>query len=279
MIERLRITVLADNYVAVPGFLAEHGLSLLIEADGQRVLFDTGQGRVFRDNAKALGISLAGLDAVVLSHGHYDHTGGLAGLLREAIPSAVFLHPAATEPKYIAGKGRPRRSIGMPESSLQALQAIKKRVIWTRAATEIVPGLWCTGQIPRQPGNDQAVTGFFLDPEGSLPDPMADDQALYLNTAQGLVIIAGCTHSGIVNTLDHVCTLAGRDQVHALAGGFHLGQATDGQLEASAAAITRRRCRILAPCHCTGMGAHAHLRARFPSLVRDVGAGGSLAFD
>ena len=100
MIERLRITVLADDHVAAPNVLAEHGLSMLIEADDRRILFDTGQGKVLRGNADALGIRLSGLDAVVLSHGHYDHTGGLAILLRECSPSAIFLHPAALQPKY-----------------------------------------------------------------------------------------------------------------------------------------------------------------------------------
>ena len=95
MIKRLRVTVLADNCVAARDLLAEHGLSMLIEADGRRILFDTGQGKVLRANADALGISLSPLDAVVLSHGHDDHTGGLAGLLREVSPAAIFLHPAA----------------------------------------------------------------------------------------------------------------------------------------------------------------------------------------
>ena len=166
MIKRLRVTVLADNCVAARDLLAEHGLSMLIEADGRRILFDTGQGKVLRANADALGISLSPLDAVVLSHGHDDHTGGLAGLLREVSPSAIFLHPAAVQPKYAKSENPPHRSIGMPESSRQALDAVQDRIVWTRSATEVVPGVWCTGEIPRLPVNGQTATGFFLDADG-----------------------------------------------------------------------------------------------------------------
>lgn len=273
MIERLRITVLADNYVAVPNLLAEHGLSMLVEADDLRILFDTGQGRVLRSNADALGIRLEGLDAVVLSHGHYDHTGGLEILLRECAPSAVFLHPAALQPKYARSNNPPHRSIGIPESSHHALSAVPGRAVWTKSATEVVPGVWCTGEIPRVPANGPSETGFFLDGDCREPDPLADDQALFIETRNGLVVIAGCTHAGVANTLDRVSELTGRHEVFAVAGGLHLWRAPHPALEASASALARRNVRILAPCHCTGMGVISYLRARFQSLVKDVGVG------
>jgi 7,8-dihydropterin-6-yl-methyl-4-(beta-D-ribofuranosyl)aminobenzene 5'-phosphate synthase len=276
MIKRLRVTVLADNCLAARDLLAEHGLSMLIEADDRRILFDTGQGKVLPANADALGICLSPLDAVVLSHGHDDHTGGLAGLLREVSPAAIFLHPAAMQPKYAKSENPPHRSIGMPESSRQALDAVQDRIVWTRSATEVVPGIWCTGEIPRLPVNGQTAAGFFLDADCREPDPIADDQALFIDTTSGLVVIAGCAHAGIANTLDRVSTLAGRTEGLALAGGLHLGRATHKELEASANAIGRRNFQILAPCHCTGMGAQSYLRARFQSLVRDVGVGTSL---
>ena len=272
-ITSLRITVLSDNFVIATNALGEHGLSLFIEADDRRILFDTGQSRVALDNAEALGIDLTHLDAVVLSHGHFDHTGGLADLLPECSPAAILLHPAAVEPKYDGLGAPPHRAIGMPAAALQSLDALRDRIVWTRSATEIVPGLWCTGEIPRLPGNAQSIGDFFLDPECRTPDPLCDDQALYVNTPDGLVVIAGCTHSGLANTLDRACTLHGCESVHALLGGFHLMGAARPRLEAGAAAIAGRACRILAPCHCTGLQAHAHLRTVFPGEVRDVGVG------
>lgn len=279
MIERLRITVLADDHVAAPDVLAEHGLSMLIETDDWRILFDTGQGKVLRGNADALGIRLAGLYAVVVSHGHYDHTGGLAILLRECSPSAIFLHPAALQPKYAKSDNAPHRSIGIPECSRQALSAVTDRVVLTESATEVVPGVWCTGEIPRVPANGPSETGFFLDGDCRAPDPLADDQALFIETSNGIVLIAGCAHAGVANTLDRVSALTGCGEVFAVIGGLHLWRATPPQLETSANAMGRRNARILAPCHCTGMGAHSYLRGRFHSLVRDVGAGTRLVLD
>jgi 7,8-dihydropterin-6-yl-methyl-4-(beta-D-ribofuranosyl)aminobenzene 5'-phosphate synthase len=279
MIERLQITVLADNCVAAPSLLAEHGLSMLIEADDQRILFDTGQGRVLRDNLATLGIALAPLDAIVLSHGHYDHTGGLSAALGETSARAIFVHPAAMTRKFAKRERPPYRSIGMPATSREALNGLQERLVWTRAATEVVPGVWCTGEIPRTQKNETSAQSFFLDEEGHEPDPLLDDQALFVETIRGLVIVAGCAHAGVVNTVNHVCKLAGRNEIHALIGGLHLGRVSHKQLEETGSALGRLNFRILAPCHCTGMSAHAYLRARFHSLVQDVGAGSSLVFD
>jgi 7,8-dihydropterin-6-yl-methyl-4-(beta-D-ribofuranosyl)aminobenzene 5'-phosphate synthase len=273
MIQELRITVLTDNYVAAPDLLAEHGLCLLIEADSSRILFDSGQSGVALRNAKALGVSLRGLDAVVLSHGHFDHTGGLADLLPECSPSTIYLHPAAFEPKYARGERPAHRQIGIPQRSRQAVEASGAKIVWTESATEVAPGVWCTGVVPRLPENDQATSGFFLDAERQTPDTLPDDQALFADTREGLAVIAGCAHSGVANTLEQICALNGRDEVFALMGGFHLGGAPRERLDLAARAIERRKCRVLAPCHCTGLAAQAYLRSQFPTLVRDVGVG------
>ncbi len=274
----VRITVLVDNVVRAPGLLGEHGLSYLIETGERRILFDTGQGMVLRHNAVELNLPLGDLDAVVLSHGHYDHTGGLGYVLGEARRPSIYLHPAALNRKFSRRGGSPARYIGIPESAEQALRGRSGDVVWTRRATEVAPGVFATGEIPRRTGFEDTGGGFYLDTAGEQVDPLEDDQALSIDTPRGLVLLLGCCHAGVVNTMEHVAGLRGRDRIYAVLGGMHLLRASRERLDATAAALRRYEVEFLAPGHCTGLAATAFLRERFPSQFHECVVGARFEF-
>ncbi len=275
MIDDLQITILADNALFNRDLLAEHGLAILVEAGGRRILFDTGQGRVLAGNAAALGCALDTLDAIVLSHGHYDHTGGLAQVLQLGGKPRIFMHPAALSPKFAKRDRPPHRDIGMPDASREALGAIGGRLVKTASVTEVAPGVWCTGEIPRT----RAVeSSFFLDESCRETDPLADDQALFIETRNGIVVVTGCAHAGLVDTLDCVAQLTGQKRIFAVIGGFHLMLSESEAWEAAGNALIRREVQWMAPAHCTGFGAQAYLRGRFHSRALEAGAGRRLEF-
>jgi 7,8-dihydropterin-6-yl-methyl-4-(beta-D-ribofuranosyl)aminobenzene 5'-phosphate synthase len=263
MVSRCVITVLAENSVHRPGLLAEHGVSFLVETDGQRVLFDSGQGGVLLKNAHELGISLEPLDALAISHGHYDHTGGLAEVLRLAGSPLVYLHPRAVEPKYSRRDAPPHRRIGIPDPCLHALEEAGNRIIWTDSRTPVGPGVFVTGAIPRS--NDFEDTGgpFYCDQDCRQADDLVDDQALVVESAAGLIVLLGCAHAGVVNTLTYVSQLAGGIAVHAVIGGMHLLRAPLERIETTAGALVGSGVREIAPCHCTGFEATSYFRQRF----------------
>ncbi|MDR3698129.1 MAG: MBL fold metallo-hydrolase [Candidatus Sulfopaludibacter sp.] len=275
MIEDLQITILADNAIFNRDLLAEHGLAILVEAGGRRILFDTGQGRVLTANAAALGCALETLDAIVLSHGHYDHTGGIAQVLQLGGKPRIFAHPAALGPKFAKRGQPPHRDIGMPDASREALGSAGDRLVTTESVTEVAPGVWCTGEIPR---THAAESGFFLDPACRELDPLIDDQALFVETCDGIVVITGCAHAGLVDTLDRVAQITGQDRIFAVAGGFHLMLSERDAWEAAGNALGRREVQWIAPVHCTGFGAQAYLHARFHSRAIEAGAGRRLEF-
>lgn len=274
----MRIQIIADNYVARTDVLGEFGLSMWIETGGQKILFDTGQGFALEQNLVPVGLAEGPVDALVLSHGHYDHTGGLPAALRLLPPKTVYLHPFALVRKFTRLGAGPMRSIGMPDSSIKALNHFKDQIVWSRGLTEVSPGLWCTGEISRKWPADPGAQPFYLDDAGREADPLLDDQALFADTKDGLVVMTGCAHAGVENTIEHILAVTGARKVHALIGGFHLGRASDDYLDRTAKVLESVSCQVLAPCHCTGMKAQAYLRNRFPGLVHDAGAGSGFVF-
>jgi len=278
MVHDLRIATLVENTAGEPALLGEHGLAFWIEADGLRILFDTGQGKVLRHNAARLSIPVDAADAIVLSHGHFDHTGGLAEVLGVRRDVSLYLHPAALGPKYARRSQTPHRAIGMPESAATAVASRGDRVVWTRGPTELRPGILLTGEVPRRTDFEDVGGPFFCDAECEAPDPLMDDQALSIHTSSGPVVVLGCAHSGVVNTLDYVAELTGESRVRAVLGGMHLVRADARRLDATVAALERYEVALLGPAHCTGGRAAFRLRKRFPEGCVKCAAGSTFHF-
>lgn len=249
----LSLTVLVENTAAGRGLLGEHGLSYLIETDDSRILFDTGQGFVLKHNAQYLGISLQELDAVVLSHGHYDHAGGLMTVLEECNPTKLFLHPAAIKPKFSNRYGE----IGSPIQDRAILEQKFSQLIWTEQPTEIIPGVSVTGTIPRTHPLEDTGGVFWQDADHEQVDLIPDDQSLFMDTPQGLVVVLGCAHSGVINTLNYIAEITGKDKFYAVIGGMHLLNASRDRLQATAEILRQYQVQIIGANHCTGMNAIA----------------------
>lgn len=278
MSDTLHITVLVENSVRQGGVRAEHGLAWLLERGRGRVLFDTGQTDLFLDNARALGCSLGELDAIVLSHGHYDHTGGLAAACRQAPRARLFLHPDAATPKFTANADGSSRFIGMPETSREAFHAMGGQTVLTCGCEEVTVGLFVTGPIPRDTAFEDVGGRFFLDADLREADPLLDDQAMFCPTPEGTVVVLGCAHAGVINTLRHIRRLTGGARVRAVLGGMHLVNAGDARMEATLREIGDMDIPLLIPGHCTGLPATVRLWQSLPGRCGELGVGKRFSF-
>lgn len=283
MIDRLRITVLVDNAAVDERLQAEHGLSFWIEADRRRILFDVGASNALLRNALQLDVPLDEVDEIVLSHGHFDHTGGLAAVLKTVGKRDVYLHPAALQNKFAREKSPPHRDIGISKTGdgrfdESILRNWARRFVCTPLPTMLSTGIGLTGQIPRCNDFEDVGGPFYLDESCSDPDLLLDDQAMFVETCEGTVVILGCAHSGVVNTLDYVAKLTGRDEIFAVVGGMHLLRAGNSRLDATIDALRRYGVAYVGPAHCTGVDATRRLREAFSDGFLKCRAGATLGF-
>jgi len=259
MINRtVTIRIVTDNNTASPGLRCEHGLSLWIEADDRVVLFDTGQGPALRENTEFLGLDLKRVDSVVLSHGHNDHSGGLSTVIeakKERVPT--FLHVQSRRERFSRSSGK-TRSIGLSEESQAALRRLPSDDVFeTEAPTCVRPGIWVTGSIPRTYASEGFDDKLFL-PDNT-PDTVEDDQALFIRTPSGVVVLIGCGHAGLANTLNYIKKLA-PGPIRAVIGGFHLFRADHRSFWESVEQTLRYyEVERVVPCHCTGEEATHYL--------------------
>ncbi len=272
-----RLTVVVDNHAA-RGLAAEHGFALWLQYEGHTIMFDTGNKDTLLPNSQALGLDLAKVSDLVLSHGHYDHTGGIDVILEQAGNVEVYLHQAVFQPRYV-GANSSAEPVRMPGKSMQALGHVKDEAFhWMTHYKRLSKNIGITGPIPR--GNDFEDTGgaFYYDQEGKRPDPIDDDIAVWLRTSEGLVVCVGCSHAGIVNTLQSILKHTKEQRVHTVIGGLHLLNASPERLEQTARALNTLGVRKLVACHCTGDDATAYLKKHMDAEVMRGYAGFSLSY-
>ncbi len=271
----LRLTVVCENTVGRPLPLhGEHGFACLVETGAVRILFDTGRGATLLHNLEVLGIDPHAIDLVVLSHGHNDHTGGLLPLLRQVGPRPVVAHPAIFTERYFAlGDEQRNISLGVTREELEAAGG---RLRFCTDCTEVAKGVWFSGSIarecPDEVGDPSLVAAHS--PAGHRgPDPFTDDAALAVATPHGLVIVLGCAHAGLINTVEHFRRHLGVEPVHAIIGGTHLGPVSERQFAATIDYLAALGTSRIGVAHCTGQVRAARLYGQFPGRVFFAAAG------
>jgi 7,8-dihydropterin-6-yl-methyl-4-(beta-D-ribofuranosyl)aminobenzene 5'-phosphate synthase len=270
----IKITTLSEN-TADLGYLAEWGLCMFIEADGVKVLFDTGAGIAAVHNAQLFGIDLSTVDRIVLSHGHRDHTGGLREvLMRMKKEVEVIAHPDIWAAKYSRRGKKPEQFSGLPFRR-ELLENLGARFNMTKKPVLITDRFFTTGEIPMLSSYEEIDSGLFDKETGEmLPDELKDDLALIIDAGYGLVVILGCAHHGIINTLKHARKLAGKELIYAAIGGTHLLNASRERLEKTTADLKAMGVQYLGVSHCTGFEASAYLAHEFSERFFQNNSGG-----
>jgi 7,8-dihydropterin-6-yl-methyl-4-(beta-D-ribofuranosyl)aminobenzene 5'-phosphate synthase len=262
----IAIKILSNNQTQRPGILAEHGLSLFVQVDDQRILFDTGQSNLAH-NAASMGLDLASISALVISHGHYDHTGGVEDFARQNKQAKIFIHPEAFCQRFNKGK---KESLGVPWQAA----AFSERIVPVVKPLSLAPDILLTGQVARF--QEITQTPFLKLVGASLVDDyVLDEQLMLVRGRGGIYIFVGCCHMGIANALGAVQYLFPGEKIAAVIGGLHLtvsGKEAGEQL---------RNCEVelVVPLHCTGSEAVCDLKEALGDRCLLSGAGEELVLE
>lgn len=273
---KVEVMFLVENTTPNLALAGEFGQALFIKVDGRGFLFDTGKSETTVKNLIAMGVDPGSIEAIVLSHGHLDHAGGLPAVLDYLGPRDVYVHPDAFWPKYAGLPGV--ISIGMPER--KSLEEKGARFILTETSTEFMPGVFITGFVPRENDFEDAGGLFAQDcGGGQVRDMLGDDQAIIIDYPDGLIVISGCAHAGMINTVEYAKKMTGKEKVAAWIGGTHLITATQERIEKTIDRLREYDIDKLVVSHCTGFVPSAMMFARLGDRVIKGETGNVFVFE
>lgn len=266
----VKITTLVENTSGAPFICGEWGQSMLVETDENTFLFDTGPSERIIENVERLGVDLSKIDKIVLSHGHYDHTGGLQAVLLNLLESGakpdgieIIAHPDIFQPKFVHIKDIATRDIGIPFAR-EELEALGARFNLSPDPVQINSFTTTTGEVITTTEHEQIEASLHTkDGDRYVPDKLADDLSVIIKTEKGLIVLLGCAHRGIINTLNHARQQTGIDRIYAVIGGTHLIGASRQQIDATIAALKEMKIEKIGTSHCTGLAPAALLANAF----------------
>ena len=254
----MRIRILTENTVYRRGLTGEHGLSFLLEEQGHRFLFDTGQSSVYVKNAEKLHEDIKNVDGIILSHGHYDHCGGIEFYPRSENMPPIYIREKAFEDKRnYNGKKNQYDRIGID----WAKEKFAQSYIFTGKRYEICKNFTLLSKIEDEAGFKNKPRGFYIG-EGERPDYMEDEQILVVQTEKGLSLFMGCSHMGVMNCISRVMREFPGQPVYSILAGMHLNHASMEQIDKTIEELEKIAFDILIPVHCTGIRAIGRMKER-----------------
>lgn len=264
----MRFKFLMENKTDGPGCLAEHGLSVYIEAQGRKLLFDTGPSPLFAQNARAMNVDLEQVEAVIISHGHYDHTGGVPKFCEINKIAPIYIHKGAFYETY-----------GMKHGEMeQERSLVDPRIIRTDGATWLSENIAVSGTIPvegasiTEPFYRKLADGTYE------PDPMDHEQILVIREPEGLYVFSGCSHRGVLPAVRYARELFQGEGIAALIAGMHLYKADADARKKVVDSLIAEDMDLVMPVHCTGINAICDLKAALGEKCVVATAGSSYGY-
>jgi 7,8-dihydropterin-6-yl-methyl-4-(beta-D-ribofuranosyl)aminobenzene 5'-phosphate synthase len=275
----VNLKVLVENTTPDARLQGEYGFALQVVTDNCNILFDTGSNQAVIYNSAALGVDLNKVQEIIISHGHFDHTGAVMTLIKKYGINKIYSHSGIFSPRFALLNKDKKVDIGC-KFSYQEAREQGVEFTFINQFTQIHPGIYLTGEIPRVTGFEDVGGDFVIEQDGKLlNDQLIDDMAMVIDHPQGLIIISGCSHSGIINTIEYCIKKTGKSEILAYVGGTHLINASRERLDKTIKALMKYNIKQLIVGHCTGFYAAAALYNQLGNKIVTMAAGMSFVFN